>query len=271
VLRSVLAASARATALVLAALLAAGCPSNPEPDPRSLIPTPTPVPAIRIGMVEDAPPFSFRQGDRPAGIDVDLATYLGQDLGRPLRVFTMSYDELVPALLDKRVDIIMSGLSISRLRELQVDFGDPILRSGVGVLVRRSEASRWKSPSQAVKEAQRIGVTKNTAAERYVREHAPDSQVFGYVSNTNAIAELEQRRVDAFVADAPIIAWYAASHEGSMMPMLRPLLTQDQIAWGFRPSSRRLRERANESIARWRTDGTLNGVLRRWVPAWEPH
>lgn len=267
--RALLVAAARAIALVAVALVVSGC-ATPQPDPRDLIPTPTPVPAIRIGMVEDAPPFSFRQGDRPAGIDVDLATYLGQDLGRPLRVFTFPYDELVPALLDKRVDIIMSGLTISRLRELQVDFGDPILRSGVGVLARRSEASRWKSPSQAVKEAQRIGVTKNTSAERYVRENAPDSQVFGYVNNTNAIAELEQRRIDAFVADGPTVAWYAASHEGSMMPMLRPLLTQDQIAWGFRPSSRRLRERVNESIARWRTDGTLNGVLKRWVPAWEP-
>lgn len=264
------AAAARAAALVLAVLLAAGCAANREPDPRDLVPTPTPVPAIRIGMVEDAPPFSFRQGERPAGIDVDLATYLGQDLGRPLRVFTMPYDDLVPALLDKRVDVIMSGLSISRLRELQVDFGDPIFRSGVGVLIRRSDASRWKSPAQVVKEAQRIGVTKNTTAERYVRENAPDSQVFGYVSNTNAIAELEQRRIDAFVADGPTVAWYAASHEGSMMPMLRPLLTQEQVAWGFRPSSRRLRERVNESIARWRSDGTLNGVLRRWVPAWEP-
>ncbi|MEY3358025.1 MAG: phosphoglyceromutase, partial [Actinomycetota bacterium] len=37
---------------------------------------------------------------------------------------------------------------------------------------------------------------KNTSAERYVRENAPDSQVFGYVNNTNAIAERAGISVD---------------------------------------------------------------------------
>lgn len=240
------------------------------PDPMDLVPTPTPIPPIRIGMVQDAPPFSFRQGDHPAGIDVDLATYLGQELGHPLRVFTMSYEELVPALLDKRVDIVMSGMTITRLRELQVDFSQPYLKSGLAVLVRRGDATRFKTPTKALKEAQRIGVTKGTTGEKYVRENAPDSQVFSYASNTNAIAELEQRRIDAFVSDGPTVAWYAASNEGALLPLLHPLLTQDSIGWGFRPTSRRLRERVDQALERWKRDGTLGGVLRRWVPKWEP-
>ena len=66
------------------------------------------------------------------------------------------------------------------------------------------------------------------------------------------------------------MAWYAASDEGALLPLLHPLLTQDSIGWGFRPTSRRLRERVDQALERWKRDGTLGGVLRRWVPKWEP-
>lgn len=259
----------RAILAIAVTAIALGC-AAPRPDPADLVPTPTPVPAIRIGMSPDAPPFSFRQGGRPAGIDVDLATYLGQELQRPLRVYPMQLDELVPALLDKRIDIVMSGMTASRLRELQVDFGASYLASGVAVLARRADASRFRSPGQAIAEAGRIGVVRGTAGEKYAREHAPEAQVFAYANHANAVAELTQRRVDAVVADAPTVAWYAASDEGALLPLLSPPLTTEPIAWGFRPQSRRLRERADAAIERWKADGTLDKVLGRWLPGWRP-
>jgi polar amino acid transport system substrate-binding protein len=126
------------------------------------------------------------------------------------------------------------------------------------------------TPARAVERANKIGVTKGTTGEKYVREHAKDSQVFTFLTNSNALAELEQRRVEAFVADAPIVAWYASLDEGALQPLLRPLLTKDEIGWGFRPGDTDLRDQANRALARWKRDGTLGGVLRRWLPTWEP-
>jgi hypothetical protein len=136
-------------------------------------------------------------------------------------------------------------------------------------LVRRSEpTARPRRPAPSSARA-RSGHQGHGRGE-YVREHTKDSQVFSYLSNANALAELEQRRIDAFVTDGPIAAWYASLDEGALHPLLKPLLTKDEIGWGFRPGDEELREQANRSLARWKRDGTLGGVLRRWLPTWEP-
>jgi polar amino acid transport system substrate-binding protein len=258
--------------LALATMLGAavgGCAAIDPPPPPPLEPTPTPVPSLRVGITADAPPFAFRQAGRLTGIEIDLASYLGQDLGLSIRAFPMAWDELVPALVNRQIDVIMSGMAITRLRELQVRFSEPYLRSGLGVLVRRKEGERHKTPSKALAASDKVGVVKGTTAEKYVRETVEDAQVFSFTSNKNGVAELEQGRIDAFVSDAPVVAWYASLDEGALMPLLKPLLTKEEIGWGFRPTDEILREKADAALERWKRDGTLNGVLRRWLPTWE--
>src|SRR5262249_34033451 len=161
-----------------------------------------------------------------------LASFLGQDLGRPVRATVIPAEELISALLNHEIDMIMSGMTITRLRQLRVAFSDPYMQTGLGVLLRRNEADRNLTPERAVERARKIGVTKGTIGEKYVREHTKDSQVFTFLSNANALAELQERRVDAFVADGPIVAWYASLDEGALQPLLRPLLTKDELGWG---------------------------------------
>ncbi|MGD9613288.1 MAG: hypothetical protein AB7V22_10375 [Kiritimatiellia bacterium] len=38
------------------------------------------------------------------------------------------------------------------------------------------------------------------------------------------------------------------------------------MAWAFRRGSVALRESANEALAVWQKDGTLESILRRWIP-----
>lgn len=235
------------------------------------MPTPIPIPPIRVGVTDDSPPFCFRQGGRLVGIELDLASQLGREFGRPLRVYPMTFDELTQAVLNHEIDIIMSGMTITRLRELRISFSDPYLESGLAVLVRRTDAARFKTPASVLKGSLRIGVTKGTTGEKFVRGNVSDAQVFSYQTNGNAIADLEQRRIDAFVTDVPIVAWYASTEEGELLPLLSPLLTKDTIGWGFRPSSETMREKADAALERWKHDGTLSYILHRWLPNWEPN
>lgn len=261
--------AALAALACVAATALLGCTAAAPPPPPPFEPTPTPVPPIRIGITADSPPFSFRQAGKLAGIEIDLAAYLGQDLGRPVRAIVIPWEELIPALNNREIDIIMAGMTITRLRQLRVAFSEPYLQSGLGVLVRRSESERGMTPARAVERADKIGVTKGTMGEKYVREHSKDSQIFSFATNSNALAELEQRRISAFVTDGPIVAYYASLDEGALQPLLKPLLTRDEIGWGFRQGDVELREDADRLLARWKRDGTLGGVLRRWLPTWE--
>ena len=67
------------------------------------------------------------------------------------------------------------------------------------------------------------------------------------------------------MSDIPQIAW-AVSEYSSNVQVVRVRLTQEDIAWAFRPQDTRLRDAANTALAGWRQDGRLHAILLRWIP-----
>ena len=261
----------RARALVAALsllALAAGCaaprPEAPPPPPPKPI-----VPELRVGVTLDAPPFAMQQGMQMQGIEIDFAMRLASDLRRPLRVMALTWAELIPALLDGRIDIIMSGMTITRLRSMRLTFSDSYMDSGLSVLIRANLVESYRTPADALSGSLRIGVTRGTTADTYVNENYRSGQVFPYLSNSDAVADLVPGRIDAFVTDAPIVAWFASAHEGQLAPLIRPLLTQEQLGWGFRPQDSDLLASANASLASWKADGFVERTIKKWIPLYK--
>lgn len=259
----------RAAAATLAlVLLAAACGSTrPEPPPP---PPPKPsAPELRVGVTLDSPPFAMQQGMQMVGIEIDFAMHLASDLRRPLRVIALTWAELIPALLNGQIDMIMSGMTITRLRSMRVTFSDPYMDSGLSVLIRANLAQQYRTPADALSGSLRVGVTRGTTADTYVNENYRTGQVFPYLSNSDGVADLVPGRIDAFVTDAPIVAWFASAHDGQLAPLIRPLLTQEQLGWGFRPQDEDLRAAANAALGNWRADGFLERTIKKWIPLYK--
>lgn len=73
-----------------------------------------------IGMELAYPPFETTDTDgNPAGVSVDLAKDLGKALGRPVRIENMAYSGLIPALQTKKIDAIISSMTITDERKKQ--------------------------------------------------------------------------------------------------------------------------------------------------------
>jgi len=257
---------ARAVAASLAlVLLVTGCassrPNTPPPPP----PQPA-APELRIGVTLDSPPFAMQQGMQMVGIEIDFAMRLSSVLRRPLRVMALTWAELIPALLNGQIDIIMSGMTITRLRSMRVAFSEPYMDSGLSVLLYNRLADTYKTPADVMRSSLRIGVTKGTTADTYVNENYRGGQVFPYLSNSDAVADLVASRIDAIVNDAPIVAWFASAHEGVLAPRIRPLLTQEQLGWGFRPQDDELRQAANGALASWKAEGFVDRTIKKWIP-----
>ena len=261
----------RATGALLAlTLLLAGCASS-RPAPPPPPPQAPAAPELRIGITLDSPPFVMQEGQQisAVGIEVDFAKRLAFDLRRPLRVIALTWAELIPALLNGQIDVIMSGMTITRLRSMRVAFSDPYMDSGLSVLIRSNLGDAYSTPAQALSGSLRVGVTRGTTADAYVNENYRSGQVFPYLSNSDGVADLVQSRIDAFVTDAPIVAWYASAHDGTLRPLIRPLLTQEQLGWGFRPQDDDLRAQANAALARWKADGFVERTIKRWIPLYK--
>jgi ABC-type amino acid transport substrate-binding protein len=133
--------------------------------------------------------------------------------------------------------------------------------------MRRSEASRYDTPQKALGTAARVGAVEGTTGERFARERIADATVSLYRNSYDAVEELKQHRIDLFINDLPVVGWFVSENE-SELALLRTPLTDDKLAWGFRPGDDALLAAANASLARWKTDGTLSRILRRWLRVW---
>lgn len=255
-----------AAARLIASLGVAGLLAACAAPPRQVSTQPAaPERIIRVGTSPDAAPITFMQDGRIVGVEPDLAQAMVDTFRRPVALIPLRFDELVPALLDGRIDVIMSGMSVTPARQVRVAFSDPYLRSGLLAATSRAQAGKYGSRDAILNTGANVGVRMGSTAESWAQTNLRFGNVVPYPSIEDAARELSQGRVDLIVSDAPQTAW-AVSSFGATLKVLPIRLTQEDIAWGFRPQDAQLRQAANTALAGMRQDGRLRGILKRWIP-----
>ena len=139
----------------------------------------------------------------------------------------------------------------------------PSLR--IVALVRRTDRTRLGSSDAICKGAWNIGVMGGTTGELYVRDRCPSATVKSYPSATAAVQELQTRRVDAVVHDGPVLAWLLAQNSADL-DLVPTRIADEQLAWMVRRDEPQLVQTLNGALATMRSDGSLDRILRQWVP-----
>jgi polar amino acid transport system substrate-binding protein len=83
---------------------------------------------LRVATSGTQPPFNAVTKDgRLRGLEVDLARFLAEAMGVDLSLTSMPFPDLLPALQEGRVDMVLSGISITpeRSRDFAVDLPFP--------------------------------------------------------------------------------------------------------------------------------------------------
>ena len=246
-------------AVVIATMLSACATSTTAPRESQR------APELVVGVTSDSPPYATQRGGDLAGLEVDLAQEVGRVLHRPVRVVDLSWDDLIAGLSNDRVDVVMAGVTVTPERQLRFAFTEPYLRTRIVALVRRTDRKRLGSPDAICKGAWNIGVMAGTTGELYVRDRCPSATVKAYPSATAAVQELQTRRVDAVVHDGPVLAWLLAQQSADL-DLVPTRIADEQLAWMVRRDEPKLVQTLNGALATMRSDGSLDRILRQWVP-----
>ena len=67
-------------------------------------------------------PFEYKDGDKFAGIDMEIAAYIAEQLGLELVIMDMEFDAVVTSVGKNNVDIAMAGLTVNETRKQSVNF-----------------------------------------------------------------------------------------------------------------------------------------------------
>jgi polar amino acid transport system substrate-binding protein len=221
---------------------------------------------IKVGISPDYPPLVFEQNGAAAGAEVQMALELGKELHRPVQFVKFRFEDLIPALQDRRIDIIMSGMSVTAARELRIAFSDSYLHNQLRAIFTRQNADRFKTVDDILNTDAKIGVVPGTVADLFVQKHCPKAERVTISSRKDAaVYLLQDPRFDIYVDDSFALAQILSENEASLT-FLRDPLAGDELAWGFRPQDQALLKQANGVLAKWKSNGTLDNILLRWIP-----
>ncbi len=244
--------------------LCLGCAAQqPYQQPKE---TPLAQPLLRVGVCANAPPVISKQGGGYAGIEAELARALASHLGMQARFVDCDWDNLIPDLLDGKIDIIMSGMTITNQRSVRIAFTDPYMQAGQLCLVRNEDKSRFPTTGTVQFTTMRVGAVEGTTGDFLVQRSLTLAKKESFSSPEKGAKALIDGKIDLFVYDAPVIWWLAATYEAKGLTTLPFHLTQENIAWGVRKNNAMLLDSANRFIAVWKQDGRMKKLINRWLP-----
>jgi len=252
--------------LFAAALLGAGAagasaqPASPVAAPNAKNPAP-----LRVAVYPQSAPMIFKSGDNYTGIEADFARGLAAALGRPLQFVDCDWNDLITTVLDDKADIIMSGMSITGLRQVRVSFCFPYLRIGQVPLCRRGELALYGNNASLYNIRGVVGVVAGTTADLLAHEQFSYAQRETYPSLKDAVQGLLDKKADLVLTDFPLALWQSAENE-SALAVVPVFLTQEDLAWAVRKDDDALRAAANVYFLQIKENGQLEQIVRKWLP-----
>ena len=218
---------------------------------------------LRVGVSANSPPLIFKQGKKIVGLEADLARELSAYLGRSLRFVELKWEDQIPALLENRIDIIMSGMSVTQLRKMRISFSLPYFKSAQMPLIRRKDAIRFNTGLFSV---ETIGVLKGTTGEDFVETQFGKVDIRRYSNPRDAASDLINKKIDIFIYDAPMVLYLASEYETKGLTVLNTFLIQEDLAWGLRKGDFDLINAANNFLQTMNDEGKLNKIIKYWIP-----
>jgi len=226
-------------------------------------------PLLRVGVAPLYPPLIFKRDNRITGMETEFAALLGNTLGSDVIFVELPRTELVNALLAGKIDIVMSGMTATKGRQVRASFTDPYLKIGQVVMMRARDASKYNSLASIRECSAGVGVVKGTTGEAYVRANFLRAAPIITVDDVrDAPGILSRGRIDLFVYDAPAVAWIVSENEATLSGFWEPL-NEEFLAWAVNHDDEALLKAANAALAVWKKDGTLGRIIKKWLPYWK--
>ncbi|TCK62622.1 transporter substrate-binding domain-containing protein [Seleniivibrio woodruffii] len=266
------------TAVMALALLLAGCGSEKKEAGESAAPAAAKVDiweqstlnkilknkVLRVGLEAGYMPFELKdKSGNIVGFDVDIAKMMAEDMGVKLELVNTAWDGIIPALLTDKFDIIMSGMTITPQRNLQVNFCDPYIVVGQTIFVKKDLEGKITSykdlddPKYTI--ATKLGVTADYASKKYMGK----ANIKLYETEQEGAMEVLNGKADAFVYDLPYNAIFYAQNKEKLGFIDEPF-TYEPLAWAVRKGDPDFVNFLNNYLAQIKGDGRYQATYDKW-------
>lgn len=196
-----------------------------------------------------------------SGFEVDFIAALFKEMGLEYELTPIPWDGIIPALNEKKIDVIINSMGINDERKQVVDFSDKYYDTTVSFFGRKGEPFEL---SEAGLKGKVIGVQTATSQMSWLQAKFPNAEVKMYDTQDNANVDLVAGRVDLGLADTVYMAeGFLKAPEGQEFELKGAPIADPLIGEGIGVALRKgdpLREKINAAIKAMRENGAYKAV-----------
>ncbi|MFD3447824.1 transporter substrate-binding domain-containing protein [Microbacteriaceae bacterium 4G12] len=217
-----------------------------------------------MGTSADYKPYEYidsKTSDAIIGFDVDVAKYIGKELGYTIKVKDMDFSGLLPALESGKVDFVMAGMTPTEDRKKNVDFTD-IYFEAKNVVVSKKDANIQKVEDLKDKT---IGVQTGSIQEEKAKEL--QKQVSFKSEGRNRIPELVQEiqagRFTGAIIENTVAKGYLDKMKDLKAFEIPEAADEAGSAIAF-PKGSSKTEEFNKVLKKMKENGEMDKLVKKW-------
>jgi arginine/ornithine transport system substrate-binding protein len=226
---------------------------------------------VRIAVDVPYPPFEYRNADGELeGFEIDLGNTLCERAKLDCEWVVQGWDGIIPGLLSRKYDAIMSSMRITPARERQVLFTAPYAMSPKVWVARRGSDISLDDPASL--KGLSVGVQRGTTQDSYItQQYGDELDVQRYATAADVALDLESQRLDLAFLNYPVaLDTLEIGSADSDFVQVGPRIDSPESIFGkgnaiaVRPRDKDLAETFNQALNSVYADGTFETLMHQY-------
>jgi polar amino acid transport system substrate-binding protein len=221
---------------------------------------------IRVGMSGDQAPLNVKsRSGELIGFEVDLIRMMGQSMGITVEYVVKPFPELLPALKQGEVDIVMSGMAITADRSLDAVFVGPYMMSGKSLLTKNEALADVSRTEDINQQNLTLAALRSSTSQAFAQRRLPQAKLVPVENYEEGLRRIRSGEVDALIADMPACTLAVLRYPDENLMTLSAPFTVEPIGIAVRASELSLQNLLNNYIQAYNESGLIEMLRVQWL------
>ena len=218
---------------------------------------------LRIAFDVPYEPFEYKdENGELTGFEVELAEAMCEEMNANCEFVIQAWDGMIPGLLARKFDLIMSSMSITPERAERVLFSEPYYNTPGGWF--GPESFNSDVTDMDAMEGKTVGVQRGTTMDTYVTENMGGVvTIKRYTTADDMVLDLEGERLDVVFVDYPVGEQTILSKEG-FVEVGEPVKLGEGVGVAMRKRDKELAEEVNAALQTLKDNGTYDAIMNEY-------
>lgn len=220
-----------------------------------------------VGTSADFPPYEYYDGDKIVGVEVEMMEKIAEKLGMEFELVDMSFDSIIAAVTSGKVDIGMSGFTVTEERKQNVNFSISYIKAKQSIVVPEGSPIATVDDLYTEGATYAVGVQNSTTGDLYITEDVETKglklDIQRFTKYPDIIAALKAGKLECAIIDDQVAKAFV--QENPELKLLDTAYADEDYALCMSKENTELLEKIDKALEEMISDGAMQAIIDKYI------